>query len=251
MPSGRRPASARGGRRPGESGTREAILAAARAAFGERGYDRTTIRVVAAAAGVDPALVIHYFRSKDGLFEAALELPVEPRKILARADIAPQNVGATIVRTFLQAWESPEARLRLLVLLRSALTNAKAMGMVRDLLVREVFAPVTEALGSPDAPLRATLAGSQFVGLAIMRYVGRIEPMASASVDDLVAAVGPTIQRYLTGDLGGAGDARAGAGDALAGGGTAVAEGDSAAKHEPTRGHRDGAGTRARSQDPA
>ena len=192
----------RGGRRPGESDTREAILTAARNGFAELGYDRATIRGVAATAGVDPALVIHYFGSKDELFEAALELPVRPAEILARGAAAgPDRLGATVVRTFLEAWEPPETRVRLMAMLRSAMTNDAAMGMIRDLLVREVFGPITQALGVPDAQLRATLVGSQFVGLAIMRYIARLEPLASASVDELVAAVGPTVQRYLTGEI--------------------------------------------------
>jgi len=192
----------RGGRRPGESGTREAILAAARNGFAQLGYDRATIRGVAAAAGVDPALVIHYFGSKEVLFEAALELPVRPAEIFARGAAAgPDQLGVTIVRTFLEAWEPPETRVRLMAMLRSAMTNDAAMAMIRDLLVREVFGPITQALGVPDAQLRATLVGSQFVGLAIMRFIARLEPLASASIDELVAAVGPTVQRYLTGDL--------------------------------------------------
>ncbi|HSL96300.1 MAG TPA: TetR family transcriptional regulator [Thermoleophilia bacterium] len=197
-------ARGRTGRRPGESGAREAILAAATVAFAEAGYDRATIRGIATAAGVDPALVLHYFGSKEDLFEAALELPVSPRQIFERGFVAgPDQLGAVIVRTFLEAWEPPETRVRLMAMLRSAMTNETAMAMIRDLLVREVFGPITQALGVPDAPLRATLVGSQFVGLAIIRFIGRLEPLASASVDDLVIAIGPTVQRYLTGDLGG------------------------------------------------
>jgi len=193
----------RGGRRPGESDTREAILTAARNGFAELGYDRATIRGVAATAGVDPALVIHYFGSKEALFGAALELPVRPAEIFARGAAAgPDQLGATIVRTFLEAWEPPETRVRLMAMLRSAMTNDAAMAMIRDLLVREVFGPITQALGVPDAQLRATLVGSQFVGLAIMRFIARLEPLASASIDELVAAVGPTVQRYLTGEIG-------------------------------------------------
>ncbi len=105
------------------------------------------------------------------------------------------------MRTFLEAWEPPETRVRMLAMLRSAMTNETAMGMIRDLLVREVFGPITATLGVADAPLRAELVGSQLVGLAIMRFVGRIEPLASASIDELVAAVGPTVQRYLTGEI--------------------------------------------------
>ncbi len=193
------------GRRPGESRTREAILAAARAAFAEAGYDRATIRGIAADAGVDPALILHYFRSKERLFEAALELAVRPADVFARAAAAgPDQLGAIVVRTFLEAWQPPETRVRLLAMFRSAMTNETAMGRIRDLLVREVFGPITETLGVPDAQLRATLVGSQLLGLAIIRFVGRIEPLASASIEELVSAIGPTAQRYLTGDLGSA-----------------------------------------------
>ena len=193
----------RGGRRPGESGTREAILAAARAAFAELGYDRATIRGIAADAAVDPALVLHYFGSKDELFGAALEIPVEPGVVLERATAAdPDQIGATVVRAFLAAWEPPDGRQRLVAMLRSAMTNEVALGMVREYLGRRVFGPITQALGVPDAELRANLVGSQFIGLAMMRYISCIEPLASAPPEQLVAALGPTVQRYLTGDLG-------------------------------------------------
>jgi AcrR family transcriptional regulator len=193
----------RSGRRPGDPSTREGILDAARASFAEHGYDRATIRDIAARAAVDPALVIHYFGSKEALFTEALQLPVQPGEVFARGMAAgPEHVGATVVRAFLDSWEPPETRVRLMAMLRSALTNEAAMGMMRDLLVREVFGPITAALGVPDAQLRATLVGSQFIGLSVMRYIGHIEPLASATVDELVAAIGPTVQRYLTGDIG-------------------------------------------------
>lgn len=197
------PRTRRGGRRPGESGTREAILAAARGAFAELGYDRATIRGIAADAEVDPALVIHFFGSKDELFGAALEIPVEPGVVLERAAAAtPDRIGETVVRAFLEAWEPPESRQRLIAMVRSAMTNEVALGMVREYLGRRVFGPITQVLGVPDAELRANLVGAQFIGLAMMRYITCIEPLASASVDRLVAALGPTMQRYLTGDLG-------------------------------------------------
>lgn len=193
----------RGGRRPGESSTREDILAAAGAAFADRGYDRATIRDIAARAGVDPALVLHYYGSKEALFVEVLRLPVRPGDVVARGVAAgPDRIGVTIVRAFLEAWETPETRVRLMAMLRSAMTNEAALATIRELLVAEVFGPVTEALGTPDAHLRATLVGSQLLGLAMMRYVARIEPLASASVDQLVAAVGPTLQLYLTGWFG-------------------------------------------------
>ncbi len=206
----------RSGRRQGECSTREQILGAATASFAEHGYDRATIRDIAGRAGVDPALVIHYFGTKAALFAEALELPMRPSEVYARGMAAgPDQLGATVVRTFLESWEPPETRLRLMAMLRSALTNEAAMGMTRDLLVREVFGPITEALGVPDAQLRATLVGSQFIGLSVMRYIGHIEPLASATVDELVAALSPTVQRYLTGALGPAGS-EAAADDAVA-----------------------------------
>jgi AcrR family transcriptional regulator len=193
----------RSGRRQGESSARADILEAARASFAEHGYDRATIRDIAGRAGVDPALVIHYFHSKEALFGEALELPLQPREVFARGlSAGPDQLGVTIVRTFLEAWEPPENRVRLMAMLRSALTNEAAMDMIRGLLTREVFVPITAALGVPDAQLRAPLVGSQLLGLAVMRYVGRIEPLASASIDELVTAMGPTVQRYLTEDLG-------------------------------------------------
>jgi AcrR family transcriptional regulator len=194
----------RGGRRPGESGTREAILVAARDAFAELGYDRATIRGIAADAGVDPSLVLHYFGSKDDLFGAALQIPVEPGEVLRRAmadDI--EDMGPALVRLFLEAWEPPESRSPLVAMVRSAMTNETAMALVREYLGRRVFGPITQTLGAPGAEFRATLMGSQFIGLAMMRYIARIEPLASASVDEIVGAIGPTMQRYLTGDLGG------------------------------------------------
>jgi len=205
MSPGAKTAGRRAGRRPGESGTREAILAAARGAFAELGYDRATIRGIAAAAEVDPALVLHYFTSKERLFGAALEIPVEPGVVLGRlvagGPAQADPIGETIVRVFLDAWEPPESRQPLVAMVRSAMTNEVALGMVREYLDRRVFGPITEALGVADGELRATLVGSQFIGLAMMRYVTCIEPIASASVEQLVAAIGPTVQRYLTGDL--------------------------------------------------
>ena len=195
-------AARRAGRRPGESRTRDAILQAARATFAELGYERATLRVIGERAAVDPALALHYFGSKDGLFTAALELPIRPHKIfehMQEGDAA--KLGETIVRRFLEAWEPPEMRVRLMAMLRSAMTNDVAMDKMRELLTRQVLGPVTERLGVPDAQLRATLVGSQLLGLAMMRYVGRLEPLASASVDGLVTVVGPTVQRFLTGGL--------------------------------------------------
>jgi AcrR family transcriptional regulator len=193
----------RPGRRPGDSCTRNDILSAARTSFAELGYDRATIRGIAAAAGVDPALVLHYFGSKEQLFGAALHVPVEPGQVLRQVmQRRVDDMGSAMVRSLLDAWEPEESRSPLVATLRSAMTNETAMRLVREYLERRVFGPITQAMGAADAELRATLVGSQFIGLAMMRYVALVEPLASAPVEQLVAALGPTMQRYLTGDLG-------------------------------------------------
>jgi AcrR family transcriptional regulator len=191
------------GRRPGESGARDTILAAARFEFAAGGYDGATIRGIAARAGVDPALVHHYFGAKEQLFEAALEVPVSPATLLP-ALLADDHdrIGEQVMLRFLTVWEDPANRPVFMAMLRSVVSNEQAAELVRRLLVKEVFGPLATALGVPDAELRATLAGSQFIGLALMRYVGRVEPLASADLPTVAAAVGPTIQRYLTGAIG-------------------------------------------------
>jgi AcrR family transcriptional regulator len=195
-----RPHSRRRGRRAGAGDTREAILAAAREEFAARGFDRATIRGIATAAGVDPALVLHYFGCKAQLFGDAIRFPVEPAEVLRRSSVAgADSIGATLVRSYLDSWDDEENRPRLVALLRSAMTNDAALEQVRGYLDRKVFGPVTRELALPDGELRATLVGSQLIGLGMMRYVTHIEPLASASKDDLVAAIGPSIQRYLTG----------------------------------------------------
>ncbi len=199
---GRAAAPAHTGRRPGESGARDAILAAARAEFAAAGYDGATIRAIAARAAVDPALVHHYFGAKEHLFEAAVRLPMSPAMLVPELLATDrEHIGEQVVLRFLGAWEEPANRPVLLAVLRSAVCNEQAAELVRRFLVKEVFAPLARALGQPDAELRATLVGSQFIGLALMRYVGRVEPVASADVASLAAAVGPTVQRYLTGPV--------------------------------------------------
>jgi AcrR family transcriptional regulator len=193
----------RGGRRPGESITRESILTAAQQEFADLGYDRATIRSIGARASVDPALVLHYYGSKEHLFTAALQVRAEPGEVVRRVmrdDAA--GMGAAVVRSFLDTWEPQETRAPLVAMVRSAMTNDVAMGLVRDYLARRIFGPITEALGVSDAELRATLVGSQLIGLALARYIAGIEPLRSATPERIVAALGPTVQRYLTGELG-------------------------------------------------
>jgi AcrR family transcriptional regulator len=192
----------RSGRRPGESGTREAVLDAARQEFAELGYDRATIRGIGARAAVDPSLVHHYFGSKEKLFSAALSVHAEPGEVVRRAlreDV--DALGAAVVGSFLDAWEPEETRPPLVAMVRSAMTNDVALGLVREYLERRIFVPITTAIDLPEARLRATLVGSQLIGLAMARYIAGIEPLASAPREQIVAALAPTIQRYLTGDL--------------------------------------------------
>jgi AcrR family transcriptional regulator len=193
----------RGGRRPGDSGTREAILAAARESFGTLGYAGTTIRGIARAAGVDPALVHHFFGSKDGLFAAALELPFDPATVVAGllAD-GVDGLGERVVRTFLGIWDATPGQGPMLALLRSAVAAEGAANTLRDFLTRAVLTPLAAAAdGEDDAELRATLAASQMLGIAVARYVVRLEPLASAPADLLAPMVGPALDRYLTAAL--------------------------------------------------
>jgi AcrR family transcriptional regulator len=192
----------RTGRRPGVSDTRERILAAARTGFGETGFDGTTIRGVAAQAGVDPALVHHYFGTKQQLFVAAMELPVDLEAIVpALMDGPPDELGYRIVRFVLELWGEPRTRPLMLGVVRSAASDPVAATLLRRVLAEGPFAAIARAVDRPDADLRATLVGSQLVGLAMARYVVGAEPLASAPDEVLARAVGPTIQRYLAGEL--------------------------------------------------
>jgi AcrR family transcriptional regulator len=179
------------------------VLAAARSAFAERGFDGATIRGIATAAGVDPALVHHYFGSKDQLFLAAIEAPADPADLLPTVLAAPQDqLGAAVVRMMLLVWEGP-ARPAGLALLRSAVSNEWTATLLREFLVSQVLRKVVSTLGfDPDVrAARASLVASQLVGLVMARYVLRLEPLASATPESLVAAIGPTVQHYLTGDV--------------------------------------------------
>jgi AcrR family transcriptional regulator len=203
-----RPAArGRTGRRPGAPGTRDRILAAARACFAEAGYDGATVRGVAARAEVDPALVHHYFGSKQQLFVAAMELPVDVPAVVPQVLAGPpEELGRRFVDYVLRLWDTPAYRPLLLGVVRSATTDAVAAGMLRQLLAEGPLLALARTLDRPDASLRAVLAGSQVIGLAMARYVVKVEPVASASLDELVRAIAPAIQHYLAGDLGGPGD---------------------------------------------
>jgi AcrR family transcriptional regulator len=194
----------RTGRRPGSEDTRGRILVAARHAFAERGFDATSMRQVAAEAHVDPALVHHYFGTKHRLFVAAMEFPVDPATVLpAILAAGPGDELGTRFATFVVTlWDRPEVRPLVAGIVRSAATDPVAAAMARRLLAEGPLLALAGALDQPDAPLRATLAGAQLMGVAMARYVVRIEPLASMPAEALAALVGPSIQRYLAGDLG-------------------------------------------------
>lgn len=189
----------RRGRRPAGSDARADILAAARAEFAARGYDATSLRGVARRAGVDPALVHHYFDDKAALFAAAQGMPVSPAPLADHvADGDAAQVGARVVRLFLSIWDSPEGRTRIVALLRSASSHEEAARTLREFLAREVFGRVVVRLGSDRPELRGSLVATQLVGLAMARYVVRMPPVCDASTDELVSWLGPAVQRYLT-----------------------------------------------------
>ncbi|MDY7102405.1 MAG: TetR family transcriptional regulator [Actinomycetota bacterium] len=193
--------SRRTGRRPGGEGDAQAaILAAARTTFAEHGYDATTMRGIARAAEVDPALVAHYFGSKDRLFGAAMELTVDPAAMVERVVAGPRSeIGRRLVEGFLEIWEDEAARGPLLVLVRSALTHERAAASLRAFVTDAIVGRIAAHLEVDDPLLRATLVGSHLVGLAMLRYVLRFEPLASADRSVLCEWIAPTVQHYLTG----------------------------------------------------
>lgn len=193
----------RTGRRRGDSGTREAILQSARAAFGTSGYSGTTIRGVARAAGVDPALVHRFYGTKESLFAATLDLPADPGVLLpALLGDGMDGLGERVVRTFLTLWDATPGQGPMLALLRSAVADESSAAQLRDFLTRVAMGPLATAAGGADPQLRASLVASQMVGLAVSRYVLRIEPLASTPAVELAGHLGPTLDRYLTGPLG-------------------------------------------------
>ena len=191
------------GRTPGSPPNREAILAAARSYFEGHGYDRATIRAIAAEAGVDPALVHHYYGSKQQLLVAALELPVNPRDVLPELMAGPiESIGERMLRRALSVWGADwVSGGHLIGLIRASLTHETAARMIREFFTRELIGKLAEELDVPQPRLRVGLVASQLVGLAMTRFIVRMEPIASADPATLIACYAPTIQRYLTGPL--------------------------------------------------
>lgn len=187
---------ARAGRRPGQTETREQILAAARRLFAEQGYEGTTIRGIAAEAEVNPALIHHFFGSKEKVFADSLHLPIDPSIIATVVSDGPrEQAGERLLRLFLSVWGHPESRSPFLALMRSVSSNEKAARMLREFLRRAIIDKVGPALGVSE--LRMTAVGTQLMGLALLRYIVRVEPLASASEDEIVAMIAPVIQHHM------------------------------------------------------
>ncbi len=193
------------GRRPGDSGTKEQILDAARDLFAEVGFERATIRAIAKRARVDPALVHHYFGTKDDLLVAALQLPVDPVVLFAGIGTEQGDdtgVGQTIVRRVLALWDDADTRAPLLALLRTAVSHERAAAALGELFANTLLAQVETLADRQDASVRAALVASHIGGLVIGRYVLRLPPLAGARPDEIAGIVGPVLDHYLSGDLG-------------------------------------------------
>ena len=181
--------------------TRDRILAAAREAFAERGYDKTSIREIARAAEVNPALVHHYYGTKEKIFSAVVAAAAAPATAgpPVGQQYPPEEVGLAFTRLFFGIWENPATRGPVLALLRSAVSNETAAGIFRSFVSAQLLSRVTEGLDLPDAELRAELAAAQLVGTAVLRYVLCFEPLAKADLEELIKRLAPVVQHHLTG----------------------------------------------------
>ncbi|WP_328465290.1 TetR/AcrR family transcriptional regulator [Streptomyces sp. NBC_00448] len=190
----------RRGRRPGASDTRGAILAVARQKFLEHGYQAVTLRAIADEAGVDVALISYYFDSKRGLFGAAMALVANPADVLTRVlDGDPATFSVRALRALVTIWDSSDTRPALEAMVRSAAADEALAALLREMLEREVFGRIAERIGGANAQARAMAFGAQMAGIIMTRYVLRLEPIASMSVDDIVRHFGPSLRLALQG----------------------------------------------------
>jgi AcrR family transcriptional regulator len=206
----------RSGRRTGDSGTSEAILDAARGQFATRGYQGATIRGIAGVAGVDPALVHHFYGTKEALFAAAVRLPMVPSEVIATVlangtdgtgGAGGAGLGERLIRTALTVWESDGVKDAFTGLLRSAVTSEQAALMLREFIADSILAAIARVAGldrlgnQAEADYRVTMVATQMIGLALTRLVLKLPGITGASIDELAATVGPAVERYLTGEI--------------------------------------------------
>jgi len=190
----------RRGPRPGGTDTRTEILAAAAAVFSKDGYQRGSVRGIAREAGVDPALVRHYFASKSELFVEAMRPPFDLTEQVARiSEGDPQLVGHRVMAFFVEVWDDPVRGPRIIQLLRAALDHPEVAEFVRTRIIEGVIERVAAAVGAKDPVRAAATAASQVIGLAMLRHAAHIEPLASEPGDELIARFGPIVTRLLTG----------------------------------------------------
>lgn len=190
------------GRRPGDSDTREQIADAARLRFAELGYDRTTMRLVATDAGVDQALVSHYFGSKVQLFAAVVTLPIDPSAVIPGVIAGDSSTAGTRLATFALDLLTDEAkRDRLISIVRAATAEPEATAIIRERLTSELLTPLAREIGSDQPEYRGSLLMSQIVGMTLARAIVKIEPLASADSSRAAADIAPALQHYLTGPL--------------------------------------------------
>jgi AcrR family transcriptional regulator len=193
----------RSGRRPGNQDTRTSILDAARRSFAEKGYDKASIRAIAAAAEVDPALVHHYFGTKEKLFLASMDAPITPGELIPEALNGPrEEAGERLIRLVLKVWDSP-AGAAAIGMFRSALSNEWTARLLREFIITQILRKaVAELAINPDeAPVRSALIATQIAGLVTIRYVLKVDPVASMPAEQLVQAIAPNVQRFLTGPM--------------------------------------------------
>lgn len=189
----------RSGRRPGGQDTRSSILEAARRAFAEKGFDKASIRGIARDAGVDPALVHHYFGTKEKLFLEVMHAPINPADLIPQALAGPrEQAGERLVRMVLSVWDSPAGAVGV-AMFRSALSNEWTARLLREFVVTQVLRRAISqlVLDPAEAPLRSALVATQIAGLLMGRYVLRLEPLVDADPEKLAATMGPNVQRYL------------------------------------------------------
>ncbi|MEZ5094830.1 MAG: TetR family transcriptional regulator [Nocardioides sp.] len=195
---GRVSTPARRGRRPGSSKTRVQIQDAARRLFAEHGFVGTSLRQVAAEAGVDVRLVSHYFGSKADLFVAAVELPFDPEPTFdALLGPGPDGLGERVAAFMLGVLDGPAGQ-TMVGLVRAAASEEQAAAMLRDRLVGQLLLPLARRLGSENAELRASLMGSQVAGLVMARHVVGLPPLVAADSATLVPLLAPVLEHYLT-----------------------------------------------------
>jgi AcrR family transcriptional regulator len=192
------PGPRRRGRRPGGADTRAQLLDAARVEFAERGYEGATVRRIADRAGVDAAMVNHWFGGKEALFTASLDIPVDPSVVLATIIPGdPERLGERIVGQFLTVWDATGGG-PLAAMVQSIASHDAAARMMREFIGNVLVGRIVAAVAPDQHDLRAALCGAQVIGMGMVRYVLKLEPLASADHATVVAAIAPSLQRYLT-----------------------------------------------------